>query len=116
MINKLKSKKNEQEQLDGSMDVLSKISSKLSSLAGISPRLLLNEAVSFVKRNSIAISKNKSGKSTIHFCRSCLRAHIEKVSAQLNMDKNIAEPISQALRCQAGHGGYYLDAEKLVKL
>jgi len=117
MTNKSKSTANETKSIDASMDaVLSKISSQLSKIKGISPFLVMNEMADFIKRNSLAITRNKTGKATLHCCCKCLKAHMEKIASQLSIDKNVIKPLCSVLNCQAGHNGYYVDSDRIVKL
>ena len=65
-----------------------------------------SEIKSFIKRNKII--KNE-------FCSNCVKAHLIKI-ARLNMDVISALTIEETIPNEIGHQGYYLDAERLVKI
>lgn len=105
--------------LDGNMDIiLRQFSSRLDSikdLAAQSPKIL-GEVKDFIKRNSLVVSKSKKGSVDVHFCCSCLKAHLINLSRKLNIDENATKMLCAVLHCQSGHGGYYMDSNELVKL
>jgi uncharacterized membrane protein YheB (UPF0754 family) len=105
--------------LDGNMDaILRQFSSRLDSikdLAAQSPKIL-DEVKNFITRNSLVISKNKKGSVDVHFCCSCLKAHITNIARKLNIDENATRILCAVLHCQSGHAGYYMDADKVLKL
>ena len=105
--------------LDGNMDIiLSKISSRLDSVKGLAVNShgIVNEIKNFIQRNSLVVSKNKSGKVDVHFCCNCLKAHLKNVAKKRNIDENASRILCAILHCQTGHGGYYIDANKLIKI
>ena len=97
-------------------EILSKLSDKIYSLEIQSPYKILNKIKSFIKRNSLAITKKSNGKPTIHFCCNCLKAYIIKIAKENNLGKNITNSLTIVLNCSLGHDGYYLDADKLMKI
>lgn len=105
--------------LDGNMDIiLRQFSSRLDSikdLAAYSSRIL-DEVKHFITRNSLVVSKSKKGSVDVHFCCSCLKAHIINIAKRLDIDDNATKILCAVLHCQAGHGGYYMDADKVLKI
>lgn len=105
--------------LDGNMSIiLRQFSSRLESikdLGAYSPRIL-DEVKHFIKRNSLVVSKSKKGSVDVHFCCSCLKAHIINITKRFNIDENAAKILCAVLHCQSGHGGYYMDSDKVMKI
>ena len=71
------------------------------------PRLLL-ELEAFRSRNSAP--------STISaYCIRCLKAHLIKKAREFHMEEEI-ENIHHELEDEVGHEGYYLDADRIIKI
>ena len=87
---------------------------KLASLGQI-PKDLAWKVGGFVKRNALVVIHhlNKT-KPEYRCCDSCLKAYMIKESQKY--DKNLGIKIDKVLNCKVGHGGYFLDAGRLVKI
>ena len=117
MTQKLSYQASEPNSLDRDTEViLSKLSDKIYSLEIQSPCKILNKIKDFIKRNSLAVTKNSNGKPAIHFCCNCLKAHIIKIAKENKLGKSITNSLTMVLNCSLGHDGYYLDADKLIKI
>ena len=90
---------------------------KLTKITNI-PDLLIKEADSFMKRNSLAVvACNINNKEQIHeCCPSCLEAHLIRKAKELGLNNNHKEAIQKIFECKVGHNGYYLDRERLVRV
>ena len=105
--------------LDGNMNIiLRQFSSRLDTIKDLavqSPRII-DEVKHFITRNSLVVSKSKKGSVDVHFCCSCLKAHLVNIAKRLNIDENATKVLCAVLHCQSGHGGYYMDADKVMKI
>ncbi|MDP3882126.1 MAG: hypothetical protein Q8Q31_04600 [Nanoarchaeota archaeon] len=75
------------------------------------PKSLLDEAQSFINRNSL-VEKPLSGEKIC--CLRCLKAHLIKKSKAMNILPDYEE-LEKLTKEEAGHSGYYLDDDKLVE-
>ena len=92
------------------------ILNKLTKLTNI-PDVLLKEANSFMKRNSLAVvACNVHNKEPVYeCCPSCLEAHLIRKANQLGLEKEKKE-ILKIFEFKIGHEGYYLDKEEVIKI
>jgi hypothetical protein len=81
------------------------------------PTALIEELEDFTERNSLAImAYSLPDRKPIHkCCPQCLKAHIIKTAKDLKIGKHEVKLISSLFNCKAGHNGYYLDLDNLVK-
>ena len=81
------------------------------------PDVLLKEADSFMKRNSLAvIACNVLDKEPVHeCCPICLEAHLIRKAKELGLEKEKKE-ILKIFEFKVGHEGYYLDKEEVIKI
>lgn len=69
-------------------------------------KLLITELKSFVKRNSI-----EGG-----YCQRCLKAHALRKADEFGMSKDSVKFIDILSDQEAGHIGYYLDEDDLIRI
>lgn len=74
----------------------------------IIPDDLIAKMESFMKRNSI--------KEANHCCPNCLKAHILKTANDIGISRDGKQFLSLFIGGEAGHNGYYLDGDELVKI
>ncbi len=105
------------ETLEGGFLIGVNIFNKLTKITNI-PDLLIKEADSFIKRNSLAvIACDIHSKEHINeCCPSCLEAHLIRKAKELGLNKNHKEAIQKIFECEIGHNGYYIDRERLVRV
>ncbi|MBU0761054.1 MAG: hypothetical protein KJ600_02400 [Nanoarchaeota archaeon] len=82
------------------------------------PQKLLKEIRGFVKRNSLgAVAYRIENKEPVSYCcQRCLKAHLSKKVKRMNLDKNVMKKLTVLLDCESGHGGYYVDGVRLVRV
>jgi len=61
------------------------------------------------------VSRNRIGESGA-YCPQCLKAHILKKAEELNININFLSEILSNIKSEAGHNGYYLDKNVLIKM
>ncbi len=90
---------------------------KLTKIADV-PNLLIKEADSFMKRNSLAVvACNIHNKEHVHeCCPCCLEAHLVRKAKELDLDNDHKEAIRKIFECEIGHNGYYLDKGRLIRV
>ena len=49
-------------------------------------------------------------------CNKCLKAHFIEKTKTLNLKKENLKIFEKLFNCKAGHNGYYLDQERVVKI
>lgn len=80
------------------------------------PDNLIAEIESFIKRNTLVIRKDAvTGGKVHHCCHHCLKAHALKIASEIGLDEAALNYIDSIFDCIAGHDGYYLDEEELIK-
>jgi hypothetical protein len=116
MIQKLKQKNDEYTvSVDGEIEDIRNylLDSKIYALnAGI---ILSDEFIShledYIARNSIKLDEKKTS-----CCPRCIKAHAIKKARQLGLGAKAIDFLENALKCEKGHSGYYLDEDELVKI
>ncbi len=82
----------------------------------ILPSALIEEIEDFAERNSLAVvGHTLHDRRPLHrCCPACLKAHILKVSEELNLNRKLVFQLSRTLPSPIGHNGYYIDEDKLI--
>ncbi|MBX4196021.1 hypothetical protein KW805_00330 [Candidatus Pacearchaeota archaeon] len=78
------------------------------------PSALLEEMKEFMERNTLAVSR-QAGKKKIHCCTRCLKAHALKTAKEMNF-LYLEKLIDRIIEAEAGHNGYYMDEDDLIKI
>ena len=89
------------------------LDSKISALnMGV---ILSDEFIShledYISRNAIKLDEKKTS-----CCPRCIKAHAIKKARQLGLGAKAIDFLENALKCEKGHSGYYLDEEELVRI
>ena len=90
--------------------VLKKLPANETKSLGI-PRRILLEINEFKQRNLIIKYREKN-----ICCERCLKAHALKKVGEFGLEDEVRGILNWKFRCHIGHGGYYLDEERLVKI
>ncbi len=73
------------------------------------PDDLIAEAERFMDRNVIS-------DADLQCCPQCLKAHVIKKATEFGLSTKEIEFLNEMFNSEIGHNGYYLDADKLIKL
>jgi hypothetical protein len=79
------------------------------------PKQLFGEVMRFIERNKLVQEKDSIVRKPI-VCLKCLQAHIMKKAQEMGVKGKIELMLIEELDYKTGHGGYYMDNEKLVKV
>jgi hypothetical protein len=89
------------------------ILSKLAKLA--LPQQFMEKIYSYIERNIfLKLIKDKSQAIEI-CCPACLKAHIKKTAVEVKLPSEVSRKVFNITNGNAGHMGYYLDKDKLIK-
>ncbi|MEK6856003.1 MAG: hypothetical protein AABX66_02475 [Nanoarchaeota archaeon] len=99
-----------------SISPLAKLLIKAKVLALARGILIQDELIasieSFVERNNVIEPKGTSHTS----CPHCLKAHTIKKAKELELDRESVRFLSNLIKGNLGHDGYYLDGDELIKI
>lgn len=85
----------------------------------IIPDKLLSEIIGFCRRNVLEIEYPNSDYNQViyHCCPKCLKAHIIKKAKEEKISLNkIENMLDKVINCEAGHSGYYMDKDNIIKI
>ena len=88
------------------------------AMLGRLPEKLMSSMASFIKRNSLAIiGSSLSDKKPIHSCcPRCLKAYALRKAEEEGLNEEVKDELTVIFECERGHGGYYLDRGKLIRV
>lgn len=70
---------------------------------------LIGEAEDFIRRNL-------KEENHYHCCQRCLKAHLIKKADELELGGRVKRFINRMISGEAGHNGYYMDGDKLIRI
>ena len=84
----------------------------------IIPDDLIAELESYAERNPLhkLVKNAQSKKEIMGCCPRCLKAHMLKTAENLGISQEGRQFLSLFMQGEAGHNGYYLDADELIKI
>lgn len=79
------------------------------------PGSYLRDLELFCARNYIPIKMKANGKthSLKRVCMQCLKAHAVTKAREMKLPKKTIDLLSNSIRCEEGHGGYYMDGSRV---
>lgn len=82
------------------------------------PKELIDEMKDFTERNALVVfaSRLETKEECWKCCERCLKAHVLEKCKKLEVGEKIRSMIDDIFGCEAGHDGYYLDGDVLVKI
>lgn len=83
----------------------------------IFPDELINEMEEYAERNDLVNSNVYIEEDSIHkCCPNCLKAHAFVKGRELGVNEKTMSQITNFLKGEIGHYGYYLDRDELIKI
>lgn len=91
---------------------------KAVCLAEQMPEELSKEVSEFIQRNTFSeMAQNQHSRGAFPpCCPHCLKAHIIKTARKVNLKDEEVAQVLLGIKGEAGHNGYYLDGESVVKI
>ena len=92
--------------------------SKHSISAPMLPSSFIYEIRQFIKRNSIAVDifSMHEKKTSYVCCEHCLKAYSVSLAKEMGLSKEIIDFLTESMKGNMGHDGYYLDSDDLSKV